>query len=239
MARFTQPLQTPCYTAQLHRSSQRATLAVKIQQGHVHVYAPASLSLDKIVQWLEQKHAWIEKHLLNQKQRLSEKTLLPSRWQHGAEFYFLNTRLALNVQVSTRYDGHIQNDQLVLCAKEENPPEDILKQLAQHAYSNAGLPFIQSRLLHWCPQLNRYPTGVKIKHYSSRWGSCNARGEVSFNWLLFQAPESVVDYVIVHELCHLMHMNHSPAYWQLVARLCPDYLTHRNWLKHHSQHLTL
>ena len=80
---------------------------------------------------------------------------------------------------------------------------------------------------------------ITIRDQKTRWGSCSAKGTLSFNWRLMLAPPAVLDYVVVHELCHLTHMNHSKAFWALVESVCPDYRTHRRWLKEHGQELVL
>lgn len=82
-------------------------------------------------------------------------------------------------------------------------------------------------------------TRITIRDQKTRWGSCSARGTLSFNWRLMLAPPAVLDYVVVHELSHLTHMNHSKAFWSLVESACPDYRTHRKWLKEHGQELIL
>lgn len=72
---------------------------------------------------------------------------------------------------------------------------------------------------------------VTVRHQVSRWGSCSSTGNLSFNCLLMLAPAEVMDYVIIHELCHRRHMDHSPAFWSLVEQYCPDYKKHRRWLR--------
>ena len=74
-------------------------------------------------------------------------------------------------------------------------------------------------------------TRISIRAQKTRWGSCSSRGTLSFNWKLYLAPPSCLDYVVVHELCHLVHMNHSPAFWAEVKRIMPDYLIWKMWLR--------
>lgn len=72
---------------------------------------------------------------------------------------------------------------------------------------------------------------IAIRHQVSRWGSCSGKGNLNFNCLLMLCPEKVLDYVVIHELCHLRHMNHSAAFWREVACYCPDYREHLLWLR--------
>ena len=80
---------------------------------------------------------------------------------------------------------------------------------------------------------------ITIRDQKTRWGSCSARGTLSFNWRLMLAPPAILDYVVVHELCHLTHMDHSATFWQAVESVCPDYRSARKWLKEHGQELVL
>jgi predicted metal-dependent hydrolase len=80
---------------------------------------------------------------------------------------------------------------------------------------------------------------VSIKEQKSRWGSCSRRGNLNFNWRLLLAPLPVLDYVVIHELCHLKELSHSARFWALVARACPDYAVRRRWLRQHGRTLVL
>ena len=77
-----------------------------------------------------------------------------------------------------------------------------------------------------------------IRGQKTRWGSCSHKRNLSFNWKLVMSPETVIHYVIIHELIHLKEMNHSKRFWELVARYCPDWQEHKKWLKQHEADLT-
>lgn len=91
--------------------------------------------------------------------------------------------------------------------------------------------YIPERVAHFAPLIGVTPGRITIRRQKSRWGSCSAKGNLNFNCLLALVPEDVLDYVIVHELCHRKQMNHSPAFWAEVARLLPEYEVSRAWLK--------
>lgn len=74
---------------------------------------------------------------------------------------------------------------------------------------------------------------IRIGNQKTRWGSCSSKGTISYNWKLVLMPDEIMDYVVVHELCHLLEMNHSPRFWQLVEEVLPDYKAYRTWLKRH------
>ena len=79
--------------------------------------------------------------------------------------------------------------------------------------------------------MNLYPKKVKVRSYKNRWGSCAYNGDISYNWKLIMLPEKIIDYVIVHELAHTIHRNHSKDFWSSVESIMPDYNEHKQWLK--------
>lgn len=89
----------------------------------------------------------------------------------------------------------------------------------------------------YADQLGRAFTGLTLRDTRSRWGSCTAEGRLMFSWRLIMAPDAVLQYVAAHEVAHLRHMDHSPAFWACVRGLMPDYQTHRDWLRAHGTQL--
>jgi hypothetical protein len=99
---------------------------------------------------------------------------------------------------------------------------------------------IQERVAIYSEKLQLFPKKVIIKNQRQRWGSCSARtGSLNINWRLVMAPPEVLDYVVVHELSHIKHPNHSRSFWSLVAQFIPDYKTRRKWLREHGGRLVV
>lgn len=115
---------------------------------------------------------------------------------------------------------------------EKNPVERLsmeeIDRLAQEA-----LDYIPGRVKYYAAKMNVTYRSITIRNQKTRWGSCSAKGGLNFNCLLMLAPKEVIDYVVVHELCHRLEMNHSPRFWSEVERMMPDYRVHRAWLNEH------
>lgn len=110
-------------------------------------------------------------------------------------------------------------------------------------YRIAAKTYIPQRVAYYTSHydylIQRDYSSITIRDQKTRWGSCSSRGTLSFNWRLMLAPPTILDYVIVHELCHLTHMNHSKDFWNCVETILPDYKERRKWLKEHGHELTL
>ena len=106
-------------------------------------------------------------------------------------------------------------------------PDDIQK-LTRRACTD-----IPARIRHFLPIVGVTVGRVTIRNQRTRWGSCSAKGNLNFNCLLMLCPENVRDYVVVHELCHRLEMNHSPRFWADVEAVLPDYREPKRWLREH------
>ena len=114
------------------------------------------------------------------------------------------------------------------CETTEKLLREELQQLADLA-----LKVIPDKVRQYAEMMQLSYGRITIRNQKTRWGSCSAKGNLNFNCLLMLVPDEVVDYVVVHELCHLLEMNHSEAFWQQVERIIPDYKIQRDWLKAH------
>ena len=119
--------------------------------------------------------------------------------------------------------------------KEKTPYERRL----EAPYRQAAKEYIPKRVAYYAGLLGVDYNTITIRDQKTRWGSCSSKGNLSFSWRLILAPPKVLDYVVVHELCHRLEMNHSPRFWALVESMIPDYKTHRKWLKENGEKLSI
>lgn len=106
-------------------------------------------------------------------------------------------------------------------------------------YKNAARTQLEARTAYYQTITGGSYTSISIRDQKTRWGSCSSRGTLSYNYRLIFAPPKVLDYVVVHELCHLTYLNHSKDFWNKVASVMPDYKIYKNWLKEHGHELTI
>ena len=121
-----------------------------------------------------------------------------------------------------------------------DPDDDAAVRGAIRATLSArALERIRARVEYYIPRIGRRPGRITIREQKTRWGSCSSKGNLNFNWKLIMAPPQVLDYVVIHELCHLYEFNHSPRFWALVETQMPDYGVWKKWLKTHRDDLYL
>ena len=109
----------------------------------------------------------------------------------------------------------------------------------EHWYRQQAIVFAQTRVAYFSSGFPKKPQQVKISGARKRWGSCSASGNLNFAWRCMILPKEVFDYIVVHELSHLIHFNHSKAFWHQVATVMPDYQRRQQWLKTHGLALSL
>ena len=111
------------------------------------------------------------------------------------------------------------------------PPQPHLSDVELRALADQALKIIPARVAYFAPLVGVRYGRITVRNQRSRWGSCSSQGNLNFNCLLMLCPEEIVDYVVVHELCHRKEMNHSPRFWAEVERVLPDYKQRLQWLK--------
>lgn len=198
---------------------------------HARVIAPRFVSQRTIEQFIHSRSGWIIEKLAA-KRKLHE-ILSQKKYDTGHEYLFLGRKYPLNIirsvtgKVRTQFDGRQWN----ISAPEGFSEMDIKTALVGWYRREAGEVF-GGRVFYFSRLMRLVPQKITVKTQKRLWGSCNHHhAAINLNWLLIMAPLSVVDYVIVHELCHLVVPDHSPRFWKKVAKVMPSFKEHERWLK--------
>lgn len=156
----------------------------------------------------------------------------PKTYLSDETYLYLGERLPLQViwTWSAKVKVRVHPDQIEMTAPIASSAKE--RQRALHGYFRrlAG-EVLRARVESHAVRMNLWPASVTIRGQKTRWGSCSSEGHVNLNWKLLAAPPSVIDYVVVHELAHLRHMNHSPSFWTLVEEHFPGYRQAKKWLR--------
>lgn len=211
---------------------QRKTLAIHVYpDGQVMVDAPMTASNDIIAEKVKKRAAWIFKQ---QRQFASYPPALPKRQYVSGETYrYLGRQYRLSVIHSEKEQVKLKWGRLVI---ETNAPHDsdYVKKLLQDWYRSRATVIFTERYNFCVQQVARlnieHHQGVQIRLMSKRWGSCTSKGNIFLNPELVAAPKDCIDYVIVHELCHLKEHNHSSAFYKLLTAIMKDWQSRRKQL---------
>ena len=216
----------------------RATLQLKILSStHLQITAPSKFPTTSIEQILHKKCNWIVKkiqHLITVAENPINKSIT-----HGASILYLgqpHTLLLKNIQcvkpsISLEDRQIIINSPPITTGQTTSFPEELLKQW----YRDKASTLLSEKTLQWAAKIKVEPQRITIKEQKTRWGSCSSKGNINYNWRIIMAPLDVIDYLIIHELCHLRVPNHSAAFWQEVSKASPLFKQHRTWLKNNSK----
>lgn len=199
----------------IRESRRRRSLALELRSDGLTVAVPAGTPLALVRHFVTSRRGWIESH----RARLAA---LPAllRLEHGAVLPLLDTTLQLHLHVSPGNSRCVRTgDALHVRA----PDTGAACRVIERWYRRAAAEHFQARVAHFAPRVGKAPRKIAIRAARTRWGSCSARGTLSFNWRLLLLPATFADYVVVHELCHLRVPNHSARFWAEVERVLPDW----------------
>lgn len=204
----------------------RKTLAIHVHPDtRVTVDAPAGTEQAAIEERIRKRAPWI----LQQQRDFGRHSLrsTPRHYVSGASHTYLGRQYRLKVQQSAtdREMVKMQRGYIVIHVRDPKDTEHV-KQLLENWYRKRAHVVFEERLRFWHPRLARYDVPypeLVVRKMKSRWGSCTGEGKVTLNLALIQAPKDCIDYVMVHELCHLKEHNHSPAFYRMLNALLPDW----------------
>lgn len=219
----------------LIRSQRRDVLLKALPGGETRVYAPASARLKELdalvaarAEEIRRMHAALERQLLENRLRHPVEA--------GSRICVEGRAHALALRAGARVRMELEDGSCTLYLPEPEREEAVRAALKQ-ALSRLALVRIRERLNAYAPRIGVEFGRVTVRDQRSRWGSCSARRNLNFNWKLIMAPPEALDYVVIHELCHLIEFNHSPRFWALVREQMPEYEAWKKWLKAHGAEL--
>lgn len=216
------------------RSSRRKTLSIFVERdGSVTVLAPETISDDRIEEVVLSKDYLLYKKLAKWKEL--NKGRVDRSYVNGQSFLYLGRNYRLNIVEDQAEPLMLKNGYLNIRRKDLTNADKHFMQF----YKEKGLAKVYERLKLYQKKLEVQPKSVKIQELKNRWASCTIGGSINLHWKAIMAPVAVLDYIIVHELVHLIHPNHSPEFWNELDKVMPDYRVHEAWLKSYGVKMSL
>jgi len=232
----------------LIRTKRRSIALIVQPDGTLLVRAPLRVSRRKIEELVALKADWIR-----QKQALARRspTPAPHRFLPGETFWYLGKMYALEIKQDSTTEARSTRRKTINsfspctpCLRGESIilSQSALPRAREHFtnwYKEQARQEIEERVRIFAARYGLRYKSVRITSARTRWGSCSTSGTLSFTWRLVMAPPAAIDYVVVHELAHLLVRNHSPAFWRKLEELLPDYRSPQQWLKQNGHLLIL
>jgi predicted metal-dependent hydrolase len=167
-------------------------------------------------------------------------TAVVREWVNGETFLYLGRSYRLSLIAEQTESLKLKEGHFCLNRKLIDKGGTKAAQKAfESYYSDKGLQRITDRVKYYAPKVGVTALSIKVKEMSFRWASCSKSGALNFHWKCMMAPPKIIDYIIVHELCHMHHRNHSDAFWNEVDKVMPDYRERKEWLKKNGAGLSL
>lgn len=211
--------------------SQRATADIVIERdGNVVVRAPEWADDDQVARIVQSKEYWIYKTLAEWRDLNAAAVL--REYKNGAAFLYVGRAYRLSLLDGQEEPLQLKNGRFLLrrelvAAGDARPA----KSASQEFFREKGRLRLGDRVRYYAPKVGVEPLGVEVKELGHRWASCSPGGKLHFHWKCMMAPQTVIDYIVVHELCHLHHRDHTDAFWNEVDKVLPDFRERKEWLR--------
>jgi len=218
--------------------SKRKTLALIVEtDGTLTVRAPLRMKETDIRNFIEEKKDWIKRKQAN----ALKDAVTPRRYVDGERFLYLGKEVTLRIVPA---EGPRRGDGKPALAmgrvfKLTRPAQPRAESVFEAWYKKQARKVLTERVEFFAQKHGFKVEKIRISSARTRWGSYSSRGTLSFTWRLVMAPLEIIDYVVVHELCHSKELNHSKAFWAQVESILPDYKRRRKWLKENGGWLRL
>lgn len=208
----------------------RSTMGIYIDlYGNVEVQVPKETSEECVYQLLEGKWELIQQRIKEMKDRTAGH--IEKVYGQGGSFLYLGNTypILISQDIDIKKDKVVfEEDKLHVYVKQQE--DERIKQALKRFYYQKCKSLVEKRIQFYQSNFKLKPRSIRISDSKTTWGTCDSMRQLTFNWKLSMAPLSVIDYVVVHEMCHMVHMNHDRSFWRLVGKILPDYEEQENWL---------
>jgi predicted metal-dependent hydrolase len=228
-----------CEVAYEFKRGKRRTIGLSVGPDGLSVRAPRWTTVGEVEAFIHEKSGWVLDKLRHSRERAGALERAKTVWADGAEFDFQGQRVRLSLDPAHAFEqvgavleaGDAPAMPVLRLGLARNASEAQIRDAAQAWLMRQAQQVFSESLQRFAPQLGVSYTKLRLSSAGTRWGSASADGTIRLNWRLIHLKPEMIDYVVVHELSHLRHMDHSPQFWGVVASVMPDHLERRKALK--------
>jgi predicted metal-dependent hydrolase len=199
----------------------KKNISLKVDNnGEVFIFAPYGIDYSYLCNLVGKNAEWILKQINKNK----EKSLFDEN-----KLIYKGDIYNIIINIKDKENIYLKDNFIIIDSKSKD--KEYIYQLISHWYKKNAMELLPAMVYSISRKLDLTPNKILIKNQKTIWGSCNTKKVIRLNWRLILMKESVIDYIIIHELCHIVHMNHSNAFWSLVEKYDPNYKENKSWLK--------
>ena len=217
----------------------RQTTDIVIERdGQISVRPPRFMTPEQVDQTVLAKRLWIYRNLADWRDLNATRVL--REWVNGESFLYLGSSYRLQLVSEQDEALKLKGGRFCLLRSVVERGGPVVAQAAfQSFYTEKGAPRLAERVAHYAARVGAAPGRLQIRELGYRWASCLKGSDLHFHWKCLMAPLKIVDYIVVHELCHLRHRDHTSAFWNEVDKVLPDYRERKEWLRQRGAQMDL
>ena len=223
------------FNISIKRTNRLKTVSLKVKNQEVVLSVPKFVTDSEIDNIIERKINWIRNKLAIEKKNNFN---IKKKYENGEKFLYFGSEYSLKIKHSNSDNVYLDNNIMIVEVKNNSK--------AVHIRNILNNWYIAESKKYLIKTTNYYEVliGVSVNKlifgkYKSKWGSCNSKKTISYDWRIIMAPLEVIHYLIIHELCHIKHLNHSNDFWKTVEKYMANYKLQKKWLKTNSSKLIL
>ena len=209
----------------------RKTLSIEIEAPRkITVISPEGKSEDEIMETVKTKSKWIVQKLFEIREMEYRKR--DRQYVNGESFIYMGRNYSLQIVLDEKAlfpEAKLTRGKF--CITTSTRDQEMIRQSLESWYKDKAKEKINERINYYQGHFDIKPRKVIVKSQEKRWGSCTKDNQLLFNWKCIMAPSPVLDYIVVHEMCHMVYKDHSKEFWHLLKRILPDYEQRKYWLR--------
>ena len=219
----------------VERTNRKRTISLQVKNNKLIIKTPRGVSKKILYDLIKRKQNWIKQRaILN----VEEQNLKNREFIDNEKFYYRGNEYRLSLILGRKEAVKIEEGLLQVWYVDDNSiARSTIKRLLEDWYLKESTKVLKARTEELAQQMKVQPCGITVKNYNSKWGSCTANNKISYNWRIIMAPDCIVDYLIIHELSHIIEPNHSKNFWYQVGNYCKDFKKKRKWLRENGHKL--
>ena len=221
------------FNISIKRTNRLKTVSLRVKNQEVVLSVPKFVTDSEIDNIIERKINWIRNKLAIEKTNSSN---IKRKYENGEKFLYFGSEYSLKIKHSNKDNVYLDNNIMIVEVRNNSKAAHI-RNMLKNWYIDESKKYLIKTTNYYEILIGVSVNKLIFGKYKSKWGSCNSKKTISYDWRIIMAPLEVIHYLIIHELCHIKHLNHSNDFWKTVEKYMANYKLQKKWLKTNSNKL--